>query len=448
MHKEQGSKDMNMDGMPIINLSDEEKQSLEDLAESGTELLTHRARLILAYAEGKPTLQAASEAQISRGRARFWKRQFLARRMEIFEAESQDITTEKPDEPLVIAGETLMEGLAKEEEGGATEAEAVIAFITKREKIGIEVTDTIAEAGRKVWSYYFALMLSHEEGTIKGEDIEELHDMRVATRRMRSAFDVFGTGFDPKVMRRYLKGLRKIGRVLGRVRDMDVILEIAMKYQNKMNAGLQPGLNPLTSEWQRTIDQQRVKLTRYLQSEDYHSFIRSFNRFLQTDLSGSIQAAGNEFRNPSVRDSVPALVYSRYAAVRAYESILPITTIEQLHMLRIEFKKFRYTLEYFKEVLGKNIGKAIDEIKQLQDHLGELHDADVGCTLVKGFLAEWEKSQLKLPVIERQNPEPIVTYLAYLHSDRYRLVQTFPELWIEFSRPEFRHMIAEAIALL
>ena len=73
-----------------------------------------------------------------------------------------------------------------------------------------------------------------------GENIEELHDMRVATRRMRSAFDIFSPAFDPKIMKRHLKGLRTIGRVLGQVRDMDVILENALTYQKKLKENQTP----------------------------------------------------------------------------------------------------------------------------------------------------------------------------------------------------------------
>ena len=45
-----------MNPMPIITLSDEERQYLVELSQSGSELISHRARLILAYAEGKPTI--------------------------------------------------------------------------------------------------------------------------------------------------------------------------------------------------------------------------------------------------------------------------------------------------------------------------------------------------------------------------------------------------------
>jgi CHAD domain-containing protein len=161
------------------------------------------------------------------------------------------------------------------------------------------------------------------------------------------------------------------------------------------------------------------------------------------DLSSS----GNETIS-RIRDIVPILVYSRYAAVKAYETIIPSASITQLHALRIEFKKFRYALEYFKEILNETTSKTINEIKQYQDHLGELHDADVACQLVRVFLKKWEENQNRSPIRERINPEPIVTYLAYLHAERYKLMITFPELWQNFNRTEFRQNLAKTISML
>ncbi len=99
-------------------------------------------------------------------------------------------------------------------------------------------------------------------------------------------------------------------------------------------------------------------------------------------------------------------------------------------------------------MLGEEIEQPINEIKQMQDHLGELHDADVTCQLVRDFLMEWEKSQLSQPIAERQNPETIVNYLGYEYAERHRLMTSFTELWRKFSRPQFRQMIGQAITRL
>ena len=56
----------------------------------------------------------------------------------------------------------------------------------------LDPTDSINTAGRKIVHAYFDDMLANEKGTISGEDPEALHDMRVATRRMRAVLRVLG----------------------------------------------------------------------------------------------------------------------------------------------------------------------------------------------------------------------------------------------------------------
>ncbi|NJD59881.1 MAG: hypothetical protein C3F13_10695 [Anaerolineales bacterium] len=434
----------------IITLKDEERTQLHDIAAKAPELLRHRAALILAYAEGKPTLQASRASGVSTGRARFWKRQFIAKRMAIFDIPSIPVINDEGEQEDVhiVTDKTLTDSMVAEADETAPKGVEEVPYPQPRQQIGITLEDTLSEAGRKVWSFYFAEMLGHEAGTLLGEDIEELHDMRVATRRMRSAFDVFGPAYDAKLLRRHLKGLRIAGQVLGRVRDMDVILGNAVSYQKKLKENLALGLEPLLNGWQQTISHQRLRLTKHLQSDEYHHFKINFNLFLQSAEQDNYHIVSSDGKSPYLRDMVPVLVYSRYAAVRAYESLLPTASIIQLHALRIDCKKFRYTLEYFKEILGDDISKSIDELKRMQDHLGELHDADVACGLVRAFLKKLDENQQQVPIVERINPEPIVIYLAYLHAERYRLTRSFPELWKKFNRPEFRQRIAQAVSLL
>jgi CHAD domain-containing protein len=149
-----------------------------------------------------------------------------------------------------------------------------------------------------------------------------------------------------------------------------------------------------------------------------------------------------------VKEVAPVLIYSRLEAVRAYDTILSNATIAQLHALRIECKRFRYTVEFFREVLGEQAKSIINELKGLQDHLGDLHDADVVCQIVRQFLTEWDTHQTALPLAERQNPQSIVNYLSYQSAELHRLITTFPQAWARFNRPEFRMNLALAVAAL
>ena len=318
-----------MDSMSTIQLSENQKQILLDYSYSGSVLFKHRAMLILAYGEGKPTMQAALEAGISRGRARYWKREFLSRGMGIFNLDTEERLpdTDAPDVIIKPTSELISDKPSETKTKAVLTEGEKIPYPLPKDTIGVNADDSLAEAGRKVWLYHFAIMLNHEQGTLVGEDIEELHDMRVATRRMRSAFDIFSPAFNPKIMKRYQKGLRKIGKVLGQVRDMDVLVDKGVIYQRKVNEIEQPGIEPLLADWKQVIDNERVELFKHLQSNEYNKFKDDFNLFLQAGINNqSASDQGNDGIS-KIRDIVPILVYSRYAAVRTYEAIVPTASV-------------------------------------------------------------------------------------------------------------------------
>jgi CHAD domain-containing protein len=313
---------------------------------------------------------------------------------------------------------------------------------------GIQPEDSMSEAGRKVLRLHFARMLYHEPGTRLGEDIEALHDMRVATRRMRAAFEVFGDYFKKGATKTHLKRLRATGRALGPVRDLDVFLEKMHMHLKEKTEEEQAGLAPLEFSWQTERGVAREKMLAYLDSKAYVTFLKGFSRFVNTSGAGA-KPSSDDFPTPDkVQEVAPILIYTRLAAVRAFDRVLSNAKIEQLHALRIEFKKLRYTVEFFEEVLGAEGSEVVEEIKKVQDHLGDLNDADVACSILSDFLSGWEKEQLALPIRKRANPEPIVAYLATKHAERHRLVTTFPQVWKRFMRPELRDNLAKAVSAL
>ncbi len=67
-------------------------------------------------------------------------------------------------------------------------------------------------------------MMSYQDGTLAGADIEELHAMRVSSRRLRAAMDAFADAFPPREFRRYLREVKRITDTLGDARDLDVTI--------------------------------------------------------------------------------------------------------------------------------------------------------------------------------------------------------------------------------
>ena len=85
-----------------------------------------------------------------------------------------------------------------------------------------------------------------------------------------------------------------------------------------------------------------------------------------------------------VREAAPALIYATLAGVRAFDAILHQATLEQFHALRIEFEAALHA-GIFQEVLGEDVKAVINEIKKLQDHLGDLNDANVASGILRDF---------------------------------------------------------------
>jgi CHAD domain-containing protein/HD-GYP domain-containing protein (c-di-GMP phosphodiesterase class II) len=313
---------------------------------------------------------------------------------------------------------------------------------------GLLPDDPMSEAGRKIIWFHFLRMLRHEPGTRLGQDIEELHDMRVATRRMRAAIRVFGDFFEPQALAPFKKGLRRIARTLGPVRDLDVFEEKAGHYLKSLPEEARDSLDPLLDAWHAEREATREKMSAFLDSNRYKKLKRELADLAQTEGAGARVMPQDHPVPYLVRHVAPRLIYERYEQVRAYETVLDEAQITTLHALRIDCKYLRYTLEFLREVLGPEVEDVIKEIKAMQDHLGDLNDAQVAIEMLNDFLGEWDKAQVFLPLNARRSAEGIVNYMAARHAEKHRLLTTFPEAWAQLNRQEVRHWMALAIAAL
>ena len=234
--------------------------------------------------------------------------------------------------------------------------------------------------------FHLARMLAREAGTRAGADPEELHAMRVATRRQRAAWRVFGDAFRAGRTKRYRRGLREVAGRLGAVRDLDVLLEAADHYRDGLPAVEQRALEPLLEDWREHREASRQLLIRELDSDRYRRWVDDYRDFVRTDGAGVLPVG--PVQPHRVRDVMPSAIWAAYEGVRAYEPVLRWADVETLHDLRIAGKWLRYTLEFVREALGPDSAPIIERVTGLQDHLGLMHDADVSSSMARAFLVE------------------------------------------------------------
>ncbi|HET7473584.1 MAG TPA: CHAD domain-containing protein, partial [Candidatus Limnocylindrales bacterium] len=251
---------------------------------------------------------------------------------------------------------------------------------------GVLADDALAEAGRKVLRFHLARMIAREDGTREGRDLEELHAMRVATRRQRAAWRVFGDAFRPERTRKHRRQLREVAARLGAVRDLDVLLEAADAYRGDLSATEQRALEPLLAAWRVHREDARRLLIRELDSDGYRRWLDDYAEFVRHE--GVAAKAVLPTEPHRIRDTTASRVLAAYEQVRAYEPVLKWADVETLHELRIAGKWLRYTIEFVREALGPDVEPLIGRVTALQDHLGLLHDADVAAHLARSFLVE------------------------------------------------------------
>lgn len=142
------------------------------------------------------------------------------------------------------------------------------------------------------------------------------------------------------------------------------------------------------------------------------------------------------------------MIYDRLGRVQVYEGIYERATMEQQHKLRIQVKRLRYTLEFLRDVLRPSVKAVIDDLKMMQDHLGDLNDAKEACELIDDLLMPGE-GENGYPLFQNQTvAEFVEKYFSKKQAEQDRLSSTFLETWQHFSRPEFRVKLAEAISAI
>jgi CHAD domain-containing protein len=427
-----------------------------------TNMYGARARALLAVDQGLTQTEAGEKANRSARRVRYWLATFRKQRMSVFPAKVlEPITPPTPSElaerlPEMLPKPTTEAPPAKPEPSRPSSKPDRPKKPRLPKKPGLKPDDTMPEAARKTLFFHFTRMLHHEPGTRQGDDIEELHDMRVATRRMRAALQVFGDYIDMKEMAPFAKGLRRTGRSLGAVRDLDVFWEKTQKYLETLPPNRQDDLEPLRVVWAAERKEARERMLSHLDSDRYTEFRDRFVEFLKTPGGAALPAFSKrgEPQSHRLRYIVPIAVYQRLASVHAYREYVTGNDVplERLHQLRIDAKRLRYTLEYFREILGPETKSLIQEMRGLQDHLGDLQDAVVASSLLRDFLTwgTWghaDRKNLQLP------PEPVVApgvaaYMTFRQMELQRLIDTFPVTWKRIQAPEFSQLVTGALSVL
>jgi CHAD domain-containing protein len=229
-------------------------------------------------------------------------------------------------------------------------------------------------------------LLAHEPGTRTGEDIEDLHQMRVAVRRMRATLKAARPLLDAAWSDELRAELGWLGGALGPVRDLDVLLlrlhrEMASLPPAEQNAG-----GALLDALERERTTARAAMLEALTAPRYFGVLE---RLAETVSAPLPTPAPGDAPQPALVDLVRAEARKLRRAVEKAGDNPPD---EVLHALRIRGKRVRYTGELVAPSLrgtpaGKQVKRLLSATTALQEVLGDHQDACVAEQRIRGLLA-------------------------------------------------------------
>ncbi len=298
-----------------------------------------------------------------------------------------------------------------------------------------------AEVAAPLSSFIQTAVQKHFKKSIKWEsevladcDPEPLHQMRVGMRRLRTALQVF----QPAIV---LPGsvspekIAKIARVLGEVRDRDVLKQtLTVDYYPQLPKDEQKCLDRVLQQLKKQRHHQFVHLKQTLQRNRYHKLKQGLQTWLK-------HPAYTEIGQMSLEIVLPDLLLPLISQLLLHPGWLVTTPDDRgrqpdlarllqqqgtaLHSLRKQAKRVRYQTEFFINFYGEEYARQVDNLEQIQESLGKIQDHIVLIDFLSTSLG--------------QEVETAMPHLArYLQHQLYQAWQTWQTLRQPYLQPEFR----------
>jgi CHAD domain-containing protein len=234
-------------------------------------------------------------------------------------------------------------------------------------------------------------------GVRAGGDIEPVHRMRVASRRLRAALPLFSSCIPEKKYKAWFREVRRTTRALGRARDLDVQIEFleeyrrahvakedsSSKYGSLQVADTGSGLDHLIGmlRAERLILQPEVEI-RLDELEECRVIAK-----MRDLLELRVKKPGKTGKKNTLYSTAYREITLHLDALLAFEPwVYEADAAEEQHLMRIAAKKLRYTIEIFAPLYGTDLRDPLRAVKRVQELLGSIHDCDVWIQTLPGFM--------------------------------------------------------------
>lgn len=263
-------------------------------------------------------------------------------------------------------------------------------------------------------------------GVLEDVDSEFLHDFRIAVRRTRSLVSQLKKVLPEEVVLHFGREFKQLGTITGPVRDLDVYLLKKQEYSDMLPDQLLPGLEIFFEKLEQTRRQEVRKMRRALTSESVERLLEDWEEFHTAAPDGSWR--GSEKACKKVAKKVIGKRFQRI--LHDGGLITKETEDEALHDLRIQGKKLRYLVEFFRSFFDEEkVEVFLKQMKKLQNNLGDFNDLSVQQDMLTDYqeaLDGRSKKTLKVAAA-------LGGLIAHLNDEQQKVRKKFEKTFGQFS---------------
>ncbi|NJO85953.1 MAG: CHAD domain-containing protein, partial [Synechococcaceae cyanobacterium RM1_1_27] len=248
---------------------------------------------------------------------------------------------------------------------------------------------TLGDYVPRILTGHWHKLLNYRDQVLADGQTESLHQLRVTVRRLRAGLDLFGLALEiPKQGRS--KKLQRLGSALGEQRDLDVMMKtLAEIYRPQVPDGEQIWIDHLTRDLGKHYPKARRHSHKLLQSKGFDKIYLTWQAWIDAPTYSPKESY-------PLAQSLPLLLLPALRDVLLHPGWhleLPpcqdpefVNSVEPLHTLRKALKRLRYQLEECRSFYPASLKTWIQDLKDLQDHLGQINDDQVMRTQLADLL--------------------------------------------------------------
>ena len=227
--------------------------------------------------------------------------------------------------------------------------------------------ETVADAARKAIAFGVESMTLNQAAA-EGGDTEPLHQLRVASRRLRASIELFSGAIYAGQLKTFRRDIPWIAGQAGVVRECDVTSELLRNRSAKIDPALAESIAPLFETLDARRKSEHAVLYEMLASKRFRGLVAKMSR------PAIKKAAGARTLGAAATQLMRTIARSAMHFGGSLDNEAPAAAF---HKLRVRIKRLRYALEMLKPLGGKRHKKTLARLEELQESLGLYHDLTV-----------------------------------------------------------------------